>query len=51
MNDELVCCYTASAAHIDDCFHVEWNMELVSRSACCEANNKRNIICILCHSN
>lgn len=40
-----------SAAHIDDCFHAEWNMELVSRSACCEANNKRNIICILCHSN
>ena len=51
MNDEPVCCYTASAARIDVCFHIERNMELVSRSACCKANNKRNIICILCHSN
>lgn len=51
MSDEPVCCYTASAARIDVCFHIEWSMELVSRSACCEADNKMNIICILCHSN
>ena len=31
MSDEPVCCYTASAARIDVCFHIEWSMELVSR--------------------
>lgn len=36
---------------IDVRFHIEWSTDVVSMSAYCEANNKADTICILCHSN
>lgn len=41
MNDELVCVVQPLQPGIDVCFHIEWNVDLVSVSACCEASNTK----------